>query len=412
MEWSRNQQLALDKAGRWMSHGTDQVFHMFGYAGTGKTTLAKYLAEQVNGDVLFGAYTGKAAYVLKTKGCLGAQTLHSLIYRSKDSSKVRLKELQTELEQLHAELTFEGVEDLDNHPKIHKLRVAIKAEATNSDKPNFVLNMESPVRDAEVLIIDEVSMVDNQMGQDLLSFGTPILVLGDPAQLPPVMGEGYFTKDITPDIMLDEIHRQALDSPILRMATKVREEQFLSVGDYGDNCEVIDGKLEGDRILSYDQILLGRNRTRHATNAKIRRMLGIDGTAPVVGDKVVCRRNNSKIGILNGEIFDVEHFNGVIDDKAFMTVKSQDQDEVGGVELAAHLHYLSNEGDEPAWYEKKEAEKFEYAYGLTVHVSQGSQWNSVCLFDESFCFRKDRFKWLYTGITRAAEAITIVKMPR
>ena len=58
-------------------------------------------------------------------------------------------------------------------------------------------------------------MVDEDLGRDLLSFGKPVLVLGDPAQLPPVKGGGFFT-EAEPDVMLTEVHRQAADNPIIR----------------------------------------------------------------------------------------------------------------------------------------------------------------------------------------------------
>ena len=59
-----------------------QLFRLFGYAGTGKSTLARHLAENVEGLVVFAAFTGKAALVMRSKGCVGARTIHSLIYRA------------------------------------------------------------------------------------------------------------------------------------------------------------------------------------------------------------------------------------------------------------------------------------------------------------------------------------------
>ena len=70
-------------------------------------------------------------------------------------------------------------------------------------------------------MIDECSMVDEELGRDLLSFGKPILVLGDPAQLPPVKGGGFFT-ETAPDVMLTEIHRQAEGSAIIRASRAAR----------------------------------------------------------------------------------------------------------------------------------------------------------------------------------------------
>lgn len=135
-----------------------QVFRVFGYAGTGKTTIAKAInADIAGGGALFGAFTGKAALVLRKKGCAGASTLHSLIYKA--------------------------VED------------------PLTGETHFELNPESIINTSSLLIVDEVSMVGPELGRDLLSFGTKVLVLGDPGQLPPVSGEGFFTAD-QPDILL------------------------------------------------------------------------------------------------------------------------------------------------------------------------------------------------------------------
>ena len=104
--------------------------------------------------------------------------------------------------------------------------------------PTFSLNRQSPIAKAKLVIIDECSMVDEELGRDLMSFGTPILVLGDPGQLPPISGGGFFTEH-EPDFLLTEIHRQARDNPIIRMALDVREGRELMYGDYGTAAMVI-----------------------------------------------------------------------------------------------------------------------------------------------------------------------------
>ena len=145
MQFSPEQDKALIEVDRWLKAGDRQIFRLFGYAGTGKTTLARHLAEGVEGDVLFAAFTGKAAQVLRSKGAKKASTIHSLIYRPKGE---------------------EAVEDEETG----------KTEVL----PMFSLNRQSPLAKASLIIIDECSMVDEDLGRDLLSFGTPVLVLGDP----------------------------------------------------------------------------------------------------------------------------------------------------------------------------------------------------------------------------------------
>jgi len=182
------QKAALKAAADWLKRGEPNLFRLFGFAGTGKTTLAKKIAEDVDGDVAFGAFTGKAALVMRSKGCADARTIHSLIYR---------------------------------------------ASETETGEPSFVLNEDSVVARSKLVIIDECSMVDAELGRDLLSFGKPVLVLGDPGQLPPVKGSGFFT-NAEPDVMLTEVHRQATDNPILRLSMLVRDGKKLSPGACGE----------------------------------------------------------------------------------------------------------------------------------------------------------------------------------
>lgn len=412
MEWGRQQEQALDRVGDWLRSGDQQVHHLFGFAGTGKTTLAKHIAEQEGGTTLFGAYTGKASLVLRQKGCVGASTIHSMIYRSREKSNAHIAKLRDSILALGQELAMMQMteEEIENNTHMIELRRAYKAEGDESDQPLFKLNHESVVKDADLIIIDECSMVDAQMGADLMSFGTPILVLGDPAQLPPVFGEGYFTKDVKPDSMLTEIHRQAADNPIIRMSILVRNEEPLPVGDYGENCHVYPTgyKMDEETTLSFDQMLVGRNATRFLVNRKLRKLRGITDPLPVAGDKLVCLKNNSDEGILNGQLFEVAHVDGIMDQKVQMSVRSDDSDSV--VDISAHEHFFLGTQDKLGFFEKKEAEHFDYGYGLTVHKSQGSQWNKVCLLNESFCFKQQRHKWLYTGITRAAEEVSVINM--
>jgi len=408
MRWSPQQDDALKQVNDWLQSGEEQVFHLFGYAGTGKTTLARHLAEGVKGTVLFAAFTGKAAYVLQTKGCVGATTIHSLIYHSRDKGKAQLVDMEKQLQALISELMAEGI-DPEKNDRVKELTKMVEQERESLKQPFFVLNPDSEVKHAKLIIIDECSMVDARMGADLLSFGTKVLVLGDPAQLPPVGGAGYFTENVRPNVMLEEIHRQAEESPIIRMATQVRLEQPLSLGEWGDQCRVLSGeRIAPDLALSFDQILVGKNKTRFATNKRVRTLKGIDDPYPVQGDRLVCLRNDHDAGLLNGAIFSVVSVGGVMDEKVLMDIVPEGSN--FAQEVMAHEHYFMGKGDDLPWFERKEAQEFDYGYALTVHKSQGSQWDSVLLFDESFCFRKDRWRWLYTGITRAAESLTVVRM--
>lgn len=363
MRWSPQQEDALAAVSAWLKAGWPQVFRLFGYAGTGKTTLARHLAEGIDGDVAFGAFTGKAAHVMRMKGCEGATTIHSMIYRPRGEDE-------------------EG--------------------------PTFAINRDSAAARAALIIIDECSMVDEELGRDLLSFATPVLVLGDPAQLPPVRGGGFFTEG-RPDVMLTEVHRQAQDNPIIRMSMLVREGGELHRGAYGDSAIVSRHDIDAAQILAADQVLVGRNRTRQLYNRRIRELRGFTGPMPQVGDKLVCLRNDKAKGLLNGGTWLVHEVHAPR--RSLLRLDLRPEDEEAGrrtVKAAVHPAYFENpEGIAPGLSRRSDA--FDYGYALTVHKAQGSQWDDVVLFDESFAFREHRERWLYTAITRAAERITIVR---
>ncbi len=362
MSWSPQQDAALSAVARWLQAGEPQLFRLFGYAGTGKTTLARHIAEAVDGEVAFAAFTGKAALVLRNKGCVGAQTIHSLIYRSR------------------------GVDE---------------------ESPTFVLNRESAAAKAKLIIIDECSMVDEDLGRDLLSFGTPVLVLGDPAQLPPVKGGGYFT-EAEPDIMLTEVHRQAADNPIVRMSMTIREGGRLDVGDYGKSRVIRRSEVDPQLVMSADQVLVGLNKTRRNYNARMRQIMGRTETVPVAGEKLVCLRNDKSKGLLNGGSWIVQELKTSKQGLVTMRVTPEDDPNAKPVKVSVLPNFFDGTEEEIPWELRKHTDEFTFGYALTVHKAQGSQWNDIVLFDESFAFREHRARWLYTGLTRAAETITVV----
>ena len=386
MNLSHQQQQAIDAIGRWMK-SDQQLFRLFGYAGTGKTTLAKYAA---SGATLFCAFTGKAAYVLRQKGC-EAFTIHQLIYCPKDRSQKKLKALELELK------------NTDDPAKIDDLERQIEFEHKKLNSPNFVLNPDSPVKTADLVVVDEGSMVNKQIADDMMSFGTKILILGDPAQLPPVMGAGYFIK-AKPDFMLTEIHRQARGNPIIGLATKVRQQEEL----WPDGDMVVPwGSVTPDEVMGYDQIIVGRNATRKATNRKIRTLLGRQRNIPEENDRLVCLRNDHEVGLLNGAIWKVE---SCFDGDEFLDLIVYDPDcDANYIAVEAHRHhFLSDAPTQIPFWIRKEAQEFDYGYALTCHKSQGSQWDKVLIFDESRAFGRDAHKWLYTAVTRAAKEVKVV----
>jgi exodeoxyribonuclease-5 len=364
MTWSPQQDAAIKDVQRWLKDpSAPQVFRLFGFAGTGKTTLARELAGGVKGKVLFGAFTGKAALVLRRKGCGNASTIHSMIYSVEESEK--------------------------------------------QWEPKFRLNPLSPVRDAKLVVIDECSMVGEEIGRDLLSFGAKVLVLGDPAQLPPVKDAGFFTEH-TPDVMLTEVHRQAAENPIIRMSMDVRQGNRLAKGAYGSSKVISRADVDQAEVMAADQLLVGLNRTRRSFNDRIRALQGRPEGQPVEGDKLVCLRNDREKKLLNGGLWQVQEVTETKPIGVRMLVTSEDTVEGKATDVMVRHEFFRGREDDLAWEQRRYSQEFTFGYALTVHKSQGSQWDNVYLFDESGGFREHRERWLYTGITRAAERVTVV----
>ena len=131
---------------------------------------------------------------------------------------------------------------------------------------------------------------------------------------------------------------------------------------------------------------------------------------PASGDKLVCLRNSSEKGLLNGGLWRVSSVGTHAGPSINMLVKAEDEGPLGASAKIRVLKAMFEEGPEAVPFDRRRrTDEFDYGYALTVHKAQGSQWDSIVLFDESFAFRDTRDRWLYTAITRAAEAITIVR---
>jgi exodeoxyribonuclease-5 len=212
-------------------------------------------------------------------------------------------------------------------------------------------------------------------------------------------------------MLLTEIHRQARDNPIIRLALDVREGREFMRGDYG-TAQVI-GKEDVTRelVLSADQVLVGINRTRRRYNQRLRELKGFGAAYPQAGDKLVCLRNDPSKGLLNGSLWKVmtSSRETVKPGINLLVAPEEDDPDRGVAKIKLLKATFEDQETEIPWSTKKRYDDFDYGYALTVHKAQGSQWNDVVLFDESFAFKDTRQRWLYTAITRAAERLTIVR---
>lgn len=373
----------------WWNSKNKQVYEISGAAGTGKTTVIRYFIDRLNlelENVLFVAFMGKAASVMARNG-LPATTIHSAIYDFKEK-----------------------------YARDENNKIIFKSNG----KPKLVNYFE--IKDhiskkIKLIVLDEGSMVDKKIGEDLISFGIPIIVLGDLNQLPPVYGDSFFLKN--PDTVLTQIMRQSENNPICWLSQEVLSGRKLKQGVYGHSSVIKKRDLTDYHFRNADIILTGTNRLRYHINNYCREELkGIKKLEyPHMGEKVICRKNNwsqridDNIFLTNGTTGFVDYiyrdsfnkrtmkmdFRPDFTNKIFKNIEFDYN----------HMYAIPEEENEtPFGYLY---DKMEYAYAITVHSSQGSQYNNVLFLYEDFMRDpEDKKRMLYTGITRAVQNVTIV----
>jgi exodeoxyribonuclease V len=333
----------------------DPYLAVQGLAGTGKTHLLGAVARAYP-RARPVAFTGKAASVLERKVGVHASTVHSAIYR------------------------FEGEDE-----ERGDLRFSQK------------IGQNEWSRGVVTLLLDESSMIDERIAADLLATGARVVAFGDPGQLPPIKGEPFFGRA---DVTLTEIHRQALGSPIVRQAHRVR-----ALGDYdpaGDGEAFrVAPRLSEDLLVGADALLCWTNKTRRETNDLARFARGLVG-APRAGEPVMCLRNNKRFGVLNGAVYTL-----LRDYDPELPVKVRND---LGRDVAVPRSWLEDHGEDPGGDERGRdwPTPFALAYAATVHKYQGSEAGHVVVIDEFPRFKTERRPWLYTAITRARERVTVV----
>jgi exodeoxyribonuclease-5 len=291
-------------------------------------------------------------------------------------------------------------------------------------KPRFALNPDSAAASARLIVLDEVSMVGEEMARDLMSFGRPILVLGDPGQLPPIKGEGAFTKT-APDIMLTEIHRQAAESAIIRLATMAREGQPIGFGKYDDHAwKMRMADVTPDQALRGGQVICGKNATRFQLNNALRRAAGFGGSFLPTGpdEKIICLKNQSDLGLINGMFLSLadivdegsQYFSAVVTDEDGNPVGPPARNGKPGRLLLYKGHFedhvaLDHHRHDRDWRDKKKLTEATFGWAITCHKAQGSQWENVVVWDDGLGrTEQDRRHWLYTAITRAERGLVIL----
>ena len=356
-----------------------------GYAGTGKSTLVPFIVEALNipeEKVVFATLTGKAALVLRNKGCQNAMTLHKLLY--------------------------------------------IPKKIPNSDEVEFIPR-ETLEGSPELIVVDEASMVSKEIFDLLLTHKVHIIFLGDTFQLPAISESANILEQ--PHVMLTEITRQALDSPIIRLSMDIREGKSLNYGGPKEAKIMSQEKISKALLLGADIILCGRNDTRRILNDKVRKLKWEDKytEGPVNGDRLICLRNYWRVTDMEGE---TPLLNGLIGTINKITTKDTKAlhpkltgafvDDVGNVfqKNKFNIDYKLLTTGEPTvnsnnwqnFYRVQKPLEFDYGYVVTTWKAQGSQWDKVLIFEEDFPYDKETHaKFLYTSVTRASEKCVLVR---
>ena len=374
-----------------------------GYAGTGKSTLVRFIIDALGvdpeKDVRYVAYTGKAATVLKNRGCPNATTAHKLIYYSKQ---------------------------LPNGRFVYTKRSTLEGEP-------------------KIVVVDEVSMLPKKMWDALCRYKIYIIACGDPAQLSPIPNKKGEDPDNhvldNPHIFLDEVMRQAQESEIIRLSMFIRNGKPLyQYKPEGQEVRFLPANEINNGVCSWaDEILCATHSTRRVLNRLCRAELGY-GEMPEIGDKLINLNNDWDVSsssgnpFTNGVISKLQDY--VIGEKVYppfscgnnseaivvptfqCNLIGDDEEVFQGViadynEILTEAPALTAENE--YWIKKKLEENpphhLNYGYAISVWKSQGSSWPKVLLFNES-SWPRDKIghqKYLYTGITRAENKLVVIQ---
>jgi exodeoxyribonuclease-5 len=351
LEWSDDQERALASVGQWHDDQTAPYMTLGGLAGTGKTTIVAHLAETW-GDVAVCALAGKAANALREKGTL-ATTLHSLIYTPIRGATGRVR------------------------------------------------FRRRPCLDHRAIIVDEASMIDHVLLQDLLAFEVPVLFVGDHGQLEPIGTNANLME--APDVRLERIHRQAMGNPILRLAAAFREGRRTPYWTDPSSRLVLTRRGEFNKRLDPEaQIICGFNKRRHQVNATIRRARGFGG-AVCPGERLICLKNNRRWTLFNGQqvvVIDTGRQGRRVIDLGIQT------DDGRTLSVQCLAEQLGR--DSILDFRNDNVLLFDYGYCVTAHKAQGSEWPYVVALEE-IATAWDAARWRYTVATRAKERLVYCK---
>ena len=387
MQLSPDQNTTITALSEWLKKIPSPYITVGGYAGTGKTTLISLLRRLIHEQtpqkrVAFACYTGKASQVLKSKlieqDALYTQdfcgTIHSLMYTAQ----------------------------VDDDGKIIAWR----------------RNLTIPY---DLLIVDEASMVTEEIWRDLQKYNLPIVAVGDHGQLPPIGGN--FNLMDAPQLRLEQIHRQTHNNPIIDIATLARTTGQIPFQKFAPTVQKVQrGSDDADeicqRVFSRTQeqslVLCGRNMTRIQLNKYVRQIRGYETEFPVAGETLICLKNNYEAEggpIYNGMIGKLNKVESNGDHWLETEIYFPDEDRSFEGKISKHQFHQEKYIDKVRGLPTALiGDRFDFGYALTVHKAQGSQADTVLLFEERSQYMQDDEwrRWLYTAVTRAVQNLYII----
>jgi len=378
---------------------------------SGKSTLLGVLASTWDLQVAFCSFTGRASSILerKLKAC-GVKTTSAPFMDPEKMAKSRFAHL------------FSSDPSASYCGTIHRL--LYRPVINSRDELVGFAKRDRLDRDYDLVVIDEASMVGDDMLEDLRRHGVPILAVGDHGQLPPVQASGSLMQD--PDLRLEKIHRQAAGSPIIQLAHWIREgNRFGSFKGWDKNVRKL-SKTKVDEVLTDDAvgglsrgILCWTNKNRCILNSKARRALGRKGK-PSAGEILIALKNDPPVfnGMRGVLVSDVEKgsrewtMRGKIEfpDEGlapasyemavmqFMRERTLGNVDEVNEEFGLNLHSA-----------KDLSGLFDFGYCLTTHKSQGSQFDHAIVYCD-MPEKGDEMtrRYYYTAVTRASRSLSVL----
>lgn len=382
------QETLIKLACEWFRSSTgSQLFEYSAPAGAGKSLVMHEIIRRLNLDdyreVAPMCYTGTASLIMRLNGFSSAKTCHSWLYKlveTKEMSKITMR--------------------------MHRVNRFVPKSLPPSIK---------------LICVDEASMIPKDIGEEIMKRDVKVLVCGDLNQLPPVKDKkSFFLSHPDRVFRLTKIMRQSSHSSIVEISNMLLHGRYPKIGDYGDVMVIPNRDLNVQHLINSDIVICCTNNARDAINADVRLLKNIppDKSLPQYGEKVVCRSNDwdlesDGINLTNGMVGFVTSHQGInsmvsrdiykmdfspclFPDATFSNLKCDFKYFNANSTLRREMKSFEN----PSLYRSNRlGHKFELAYAITTHMSQGSQYHKGVFVLDSSHF-SDLNKLCYTAVTR------------